>query len=87
MQPENKSAERSDLMIKVSCSAGYRGEESPERFFLGERKVEVVEILDRWQGIDHRYFKVKGDDKATYIIRHDSSADKWEMTLFDRTGT
>ena len=71
--------------IQVACYSGYRVEESPVRFYLGERKIEIVEIIDRWIAPDHRYFKVRGDDKATYIIRHDSKADMWEMTMFDRT--
>ena len=72
--------------IQVVCYSGYRGEESPVRFFLGERKIEVTEIIDRWLAPDHRYFKVKGDDKATYIIRNDIQADTWELTMFDRPG-
>ena len=48
--------------IHVECHAGYRGEETPRRFFLGERTIEVADILDRWLGPVHRYFKVRGDD-------------------------
>lgn len=68
--------------IRVECYAGYRGEETPQRFYFGERKVEVVEVLDRWLGPDHRYFKVKGDDRGTYIIRYDVPSDRWELTMF-----
>ena len=73
--------------INVVCYSGYRADESPIRFFLGERKTEVNEIVDRWAGPDHRYLKVRGDDKAVYIIRHDTNADTWELTMFDRTGS
>jgi hypothetical protein len=69
--------------IRVECYAGHRGGEAPRRFFLGERKVEVEEIVDRWLAPEHRYFKVRGDDGGIYILRHDMPADKWEMTLFD----
>ncbi|MDW7774094.1 MAG: hypothetical protein SCH71_14505 [Desulfobulbaceae bacterium] len=72
--------------ITVICHAGYRAEESPVRFFLGGRKVDVEEIMDRWMGQDHRYFKVRGDDGASYILRYDDRADTWELTMFDRTG-
>ena len=68
--------------IRVECYAGYRGEETPLRFYCGERKVEVVEVLDRWLAPDHCYFKVKGDDTATYIIRYDVASDQWELTMF-----
>jgi hypothetical protein len=72
------------IIIRVECMSGHRGEESPRRFFLGERRVEVVEILDRWHGPDHRYFKLSGDDGGTYILRHDERAARWELTMFDR---
>ena len=75
--------------IRAECYAGHRGEEEPRRFWLGEHQVGVVEILDRWLSPEHRYFKVRGDDAATYILRHDTRAERWEMTLFEsarRTG-
>jgi hypothetical protein len=67
---------------RVECYAGYRGEETPRRFFFGERKIEAVEILDRWLAPGHRYFKVRGDDDGRYILRHDTATDAWELTWF-----
>jgi hypothetical protein len=72
--------------IRVDCHAGYRGEETPRRFFLGSRGVEVVEVLDRWLSPDHRYFKVLGDDGDVYILRNDMLADRWELTMFEARG-
>jgi hypothetical protein len=69
--------------IRVDCYAGYRGEEKPRVFFLGKRRIQVVEVLDRWLAPDHRYFKVRDDDAAVYILRHDEVAGEWEMTMFD----
>lgn len=69
--------------IKVECYAGYRGEETPVRFYLGERCIEVSEVLDRWLAPSHRYFKLRGDDNGIYILRHSTSEDIWEMTLYD----
>lgn len=69
--------------IRVECYAGYRGEQEPQRFWLGERPVAVTEILDRWQAPEYRYFKVRGDDGGIYILRHDAHADGWELTLFE----
>ena len=73
-----------DLAVRVECYAGHRGEESPRRFFLGERRVEVAEVLDRWLAPDHSYFKVKGDDGALYILQHDEVTNAWELTMFQR---
>jgi hypothetical protein len=44
--------------------------------------VEVVEVIDRWLGPDHRYFKLKGDDGGQYILRHDEPSDRWELIQF-----
>ena len=75
------------MILRVECYAGYRAEEEPRRFFLDQRKVEVLEIVDRWLAPDYRYFKIRGDDGATYILRYDVPSHQWEMTLFDgRTG-
>jgi hypothetical protein len=70
------------MKIRVHCYAGYRGEEEPRAFDLGERHLEVIEITDRWLGPDHRYFKVQADDGNIYILRHDEAAGEWEMTSF-----
>ncbi|MEJ2344934.1 MAG: hypothetical protein P8076_11840 [Gammaproteobacteria bacterium] len=70
------------LTIRVECYAGYRGEEAPRRFFLGDQAIAVEEVLDRWLAPDHRYFKVRGDDGAIYILRHDERRARWELTLY-----
>ncbi|WP_199177434.1 hypothetical protein [Geothermobacter hydrogeniphilus] len=72
--------------VRVDCYAGYRGEETPRRFFLGERRIEVVEILDRWLAPDHRYFKVRGDDGDLYILRHASDSGHWDLILYSARG-
>ena len=70
----------------MECHAGYRADERPLRFFLSDRCIEVIGVLDRWLAPDHRYFKVKGDDGDIYILRHDTAADRWELTMFARAG-
>jgi len=77
---------RPSFRVAVECYAGYRGEETPRRFTLGGRRVEVVEILDRWLDPDDRYFKLRGDDGDLYILRHDAESDAWEMTLYRSGG-
>lgn len=72
--------------ISVECYAGYRADERPCRFRLSDRWIEVAEVLDRWIGIDHRYFKVRGDDGDLYILRQDSLTDRWELIMFQRGG-
>lgn len=75
----------SNLRIRVERYAGHRGEETPRRFFLGERVVEVAVVQDRWLDPNHRYFKVQGNDGYVYILRYDVNSDCWELTFFDRS--
>ena len=72
--------------LSVDCYAGYRGEQEPRAFTMGERRYEVNEIVDRWIAPDHRYFKVRGDNGACYILRSEMPVGRWELTMFDRTG-
>lgn len=74
------------MSIRVECHAGYRGEEYPRRFYLGERRVEATEILDRWLDPEYRYFKLRGDDDGVYILRHSVAENSWEMTLYNGGG-
>jgi len=75
---------RQSMEIKVECYAGYRGEETPRRIWIGKRKIEIKEILDRWLAATHRYFKIHGDDNAIYILRHSSESWEWDMTFYKR---
>ena len=74
------------MHIRVECYAGYRGEETPRKFWLGSRKIEVSEIQDRWIAPDHRYFKLVGDDDSVYIIRHDMESLDWELIFYRKSG-
>jgi hypothetical protein len=71
------------LDVQVECYAGYRGEETPVRFRLGDRLIDVDEVSDRWLAPDHRYFKVRTRE-GIYILRNDITSDEWEITVFDR---
>jgi hypothetical protein len=66
------------MHIRVQCYAGHRGEEEPRAFTIGGRRVEVVEIMDRWLSPDQRYFKVRGGDGSLYLLRHDEATGEWE---------
>ena len=68
--------------VRVECYCGYRGEGTPRRFWLGQRAIAVEEVIDRWLAPEHRYFKVRGDDGAVYILRHDPGCDRWELSYF-----
>jgi hypothetical protein len=73
-------------MINVDCYAGYRGEQTPRALSLDGQRIDVDEVIDQWLGPDHRYFKIRGDDRHIYIIRQDTGSGEWELTFFRRGG-
>ena len=81
--PGHGSDEENPATIRVECYAGHRADVAPVRFFIGQRAIEVCEIIDRWLDPAYSYFKLRGDDGGIYILRHDQAADAWEMILFD----
>jgi hypothetical protein len=70
------------LTIAVECYAGHRGEQTPRTLILGDRRIAVAEVLDAWLAPDHRYFKLRGEDDDTYLVRHDERSSTWELTMF-----
>lgn len=70
------------MLVRVVCHAGHRGEETPRRLDFDGRSVALLEVLDCWLGEDHRYFKMLGDDGATYLLRHDTLRQRWELTMY-----
>jgi hypothetical protein len=70
------------LSISVECYAGHRGEQTPRTLIIGDRRIGVAEVVDAWLAPDHRYFKLKGEDGDTYIVRHDERSGAWELTMF-----
>ena len=70
------------MILKVDSYDGYSGEQKPRAFVLGDRRLLITEIVDRWLSTGHSYFKVRTDDAATWILRHDGNTGHWELILF-----
>ncbi|NVM26367.1 MAG: hypothetical protein HWN70_10705 [Desulfobacterales bacterium] len=66
-------------VINVSCYSGYKANERPIDFTVRGRKLMVEEIMDRWYGVDHSYFKVLANDQKIYLIRYDQDEDLWTL--------
>lgn len=66
--------------LRGECYAGYRGEETPRRFYLGERCIEVISVIDRWLTPDYRYFKLEDADGHRYILCEETVSHHWELT-------
>lgn len=69
--------------LRVSTHSGYKADERPVAFTLGERTLQVREVVDRWYGEEHAYFKLLAEDGNLYLVRHDTVADEWELVMFE----
>jgi hypothetical protein len=70
--------------IRVQCYAGTKADETPRRFNLERRTIEVGEVLDRWHQVESKpewpqadYFKVRARDGREYLLKHDLESDEW----------
>lgn len=70
------------LEIGVECYAGHRGEQTPRTLILGDRRVGITDVLDAWLAPEYRYFKLRGENGDTFIVRHDEQRGTWELTMF-----
>ncbi|WP_019140484.1 hypothetical protein [Noviherbaspirillum massiliense] len=74
------------MNLSVESGTGLHGDIEPRSFLLGGRRFSVLEICDRWIARDHSYFKIRADDGATYILRHDELNLEWQLTLYRAPG-
>jgi len=81
---------RFGVKVKVESSPDPKGQESPSRFLLGSRIIEVEEVSDRWFGEQACYFRVLGSDENSYILKGPMEDGTWELVSFthkDSRGT
>lgn len=67
------------MQVDVEIRLDGMREEEPRAFFLGNRRFDVEEILDRWPSADCTYFKVRVLQEETYILRHIPAEGVWEI--------
>ena len=69
------------MKIEVVCRSGYKADERPIRFRLGDRDYMVEELLDQWYGPEDIFFKVRADDGNAYILRRRPVTPDGDWTL------
>ena len=70
------------IPVQVQCYSGYKADERPIRFTLGDRILEVQSIKDQWFSPSQTYFRILASDGNTYILRHDEGQDVWTLEVF-----
>jgi hypothetical protein len=78
------------MKVKVESYSDGKGQESPTRFMLGTRAIQVESCVDRWYGEQACYFRVLGSDENFYILKGPLEDGTWELVSFthkDSRGT
>lgn len=69
------------MRVQVKAQ-GHDVETTPRSLYWGERRIDIVDVIDQWYGPDYRYVKVKGDDRSVYILRFDEIRVEWTLIMF-----
>jgi hypothetical protein len=59
------------MKIKVESQSDAKGKESPTRFTLGTRTIEVEACVDRWHGELACYYRVLGSDENSTELEYE----------------
>ena len=68
------------MLIQVEHHADLGA--APRSLYRGERRTDIIEIMDQWYGPGYRYVKVRAYDNSVYILRFDEIGDQWELIMF-----
>lgn len=73
------------MSIRVQCYAGYRDEQEPLAFWIGDRRRVVRAVVGRWFAPRQRWFRVEADDGNLYVLRQDDASGDSKITAYRRT--
>ena len=72
------------MKLRVETYSGYKSDEHPLRFLLGERWLAVDEVVDRWYAPGASWFRVRAEDGCFYILRHGEPGGAWTLEAYRR---
>ena len=73
--------------IEVVAYSGYKANERPLYFIMDHQRLEVQNVIDRWYGVEHDYYKVIADDGRVYLLKWHRRLDLWFLErIMERLG-
>jgi hypothetical protein len=79
---EGQREQVDELVVRVECYAGYKGDERPLRVHLGAGALEVVNVEDRWYSPGTTYFRIVVEGGDRYVLRREEAQDIWSLSAF-----
>ena len=71
-----------ELVVRVECYSGYKGDERPVRVHLGDRSLQIVAIEDRWYSPGATFFRVVVEGGDRYVLHREDGQDSWSLRAF-----
>jgi len=71
-----------ELVVRVECYAGYKGDERPVRVYLGDRSMQVEAIEDRWYSPGATFFRVVVEGGDRYVLYREDGLESWSLRAF-----
>ena len=63
----------------VECHAGYTYAERPTALLWGDKRLSVIEIMERSHTPNGRYFRVRTEDDLAFILVYNEFYDAWQV--------
>lgn len=70
------------MLVRVGSYSGFKADERPLRFQLGDRWLDIEDVTDRWYDPDAISYRVRASDGNTYVLRHSEPDDTWTLRAF-----
>lgn len=67
------------MRVQVECRKGA----DPRAFFLGERRLHVMRIIERGAENSHRTFRVRVFDGREFVLTQDVDTGEWQLARVD----
>ncbi|MEJ2550619.1 MAG: hypothetical protein P8Z34_08045 [Anaerolineales bacterium] len=64
---------------RVACLSGHTYADRPIALVYRGQRIQVVEILARWQIPGARCFRVRGDDESIFELCYEEMSDEWQI--------
>lgn len=63
--------------VEVGAYSGYRANERPLFFILGDQRIDVRDVISRKRELERDLFEILADDGKVYLLSWHRTLDLW----------
>ncbi len=65
--------------VKVTSYSGYKANERPLSFTIGDQRLEIRQIISIWVEPEKDFFRIIAEDKKIYTLSRHRESDLWSI--------